>query len=71
MQVVQQANAQFKELCQTRIDARDDLRGVLFNITDLSDLFPGDPTAEAYTANRKDYINTNYKPISPGCPPVI
>lgn len=68
VQVTRLNAQQFDKLCDQKIKGRNDLRDSLFKIVDLSDLFPGDPTAEAYTNTRVEYINEHYEVIRPGCP---
>ncbi len=53
--------------CLARVESqavtRDDLRSILFAITDLSDVFPGEALADTYRENRKALINDRYEPI--------
>lgn len=50
----------FADGCEAKVNARDDLRDVLFHVVDLSDVLPGSEAAQAFTLNRIEYINEKY-----------
>jgi len=53
--------------CLTRVEdqgkSRDALRGLFFAFADLTDVLPGSPGAELYTANRRALVNAMFEPI--------
>lgn len=50
----------FASVCDAKIQAREDLRSILFYVVDLSDVFPDEPLADRYTESRVDYIEQKY-----------
>lgn len=46
--------------CVTKVGTRLDIRSVLFSMVDLSDLFPGNTSAEQYTSTRQALIDAKY-----------
>jgi hypothetical protein len=55
-----QTTARINAICDQRVQSRQDLHDVLYEIVDLSDVLPGVPEAEEYTRNRRLFIDTNY-----------
>jgi hypothetical protein len=53
-------NQRLDASCAVRIEARESLRNILFDVTDLSDVLPDNPQAEAYRINRWMLINDKY-----------
>lgn len=51
--------------CNSTTKTRLDLRGALLLMADLSDLFPGNKGAEAYTASRQSTLDEKYPPLDP------
>ncbi len=57
-------NDRLNATCDVRIETRKDLREVLGAIVDLSDLFPDNEKAEAYTESRLRTIDELYAPVT-------
>lgn len=50
---------QSQQACSNRNQSRLELKQTLIHIVDLSDLFPGNDSAEKYTASRIKLLNNN------------
>lgn len=50
--------------CEIRIQTRKDLRETLFYFADISDVLPDNEKAEAYTANRIQFVNDTFPEIT-------
>lgn len=57
-------DARFRTVCEARIESRGDLIQTLDYIVDLSDVFPDNEAAEAYTKSRDRYIEDRLAPIT-------
>lgn len=64
VQTTQLNDARVRDACTTRINTRDDLRDVLLQVVDISDVLPDNEAAEFYTLNRTQYINVKYPAIT-------